>query len=245
MMKKIVLITLVIAFLLGMNADVKSQTITTGSVPHVFCLDGFTTYPIPYTIIGTFNAGNIFTAQISDANGNFTNSTNLGTLSSTTSGTITATFPQFWFDFYVGYRIRVVSSSPAIIGTDNGYGLGIDPTTGYSPSFNGPTVICQGTSTTFVAGENRNNMYGYDVNYQWQAPSDWSPNYASSPFQFQYLFGTTAGHSNGNITLTISNHCGTFAPYTLAVRVVNSIQPQPSIITGNATVCAGTQQTYS
>ena len=82
MMKKIVLITLVIAFLLGMNADVKSQTITTGTVPTLICIAaGDYNFSIPYTVTGTFNSGNIFTAVLSDVNGSFlSNTTNIGSI---------------------------------------------------------------------------------------------------------------------------------------------------------------------
>src|ERR1022692_2055522 len=117
MMKKIVLITLVIAFLLGMNADVKSQTITTGTIPTLLCYLGPINISIPYTITGTFNAGNVFTAEFSDINGNFNSPLNLGSVNSTSSGIINGTLSIGEFGY--GYRIRVVSSSPVIIGSDN------------------------------------------------------------------------------------------------------------------------------
>ncbi|MDW8273458.1 MAG: PCMD domain-containing protein [Chitinophagales bacterium] len=74
---------------------------------------------------GSFNAGNIFTAQLSDANGNFANPLNIGSISSTASGTISAVVPNNT-PAGTGYRIRVVSSNPPIIGTDNGNDLTID-----------------------------------------------------------------------------------------------------------------------
>jgi hypothetical protein len=57
-------------------------------------------------------AGNVFTAQLSDANGNFNTPTNLGTLSGTISGTISAAFPAA-LTAGSNYLLRIVSSSPA------------------------------------------------------------------------------------------------------------------------------------
>ena len=64
----------------------------------------------------------------SDATGSFASPTNIGTLTSTTSGTINATIPAV--PTGTAYRIRVISSTPAIIGTDNGTDLNINPANG-------------------------------------------------------------------------------------------------------------------
>lgn len=85
-----------------------------------------TTLNVAYTVNGTLNAGNIFTAQLSDASGSFTSPVNIGTLASTTSGTISATIPSGTATG-TGYRIRVVSSNPAINGTNNGTNITISP----------------------------------------------------------------------------------------------------------------------
>lgn len=66
---------------------------------------------VPFTKTGTFAAGNIFTAQLSDANGSFASPVNIGTLSSTTAGTISGTIPANT-PSGTGYRVRVISSTP-------------------------------------------------------------------------------------------------------------------------------------
>ncbi|MCS6990748.1 MAG: fibronectin type III domain-containing protein [Chitinophagales bacterium] len=100
----------------------EANTISTGTVSgSPFCAE--VTITVPFTSTGTFHAGNVYTVQISDKNGSFAAPTNLGTLASTAnSGNINATFPP---EFPKGkkYRIRVVSSNPAVIGTDNGSNL--------------------------------------------------------------------------------------------------------------------------
>lgn len=67
--------------------------------------------PLPFTPKGTFNSGNTFTAELSDANGQFNTPTSLGTI--TPSGntiTLAGTLPQG------NYQLRVVSSSPVVYG---------------------------------------------------------------------------------------------------------------------------------
>jgi hypothetical protein len=46
---------------------------------------------IPFTTTGTYNTGNIFTAQLSDEIGDFSSQVTIGTLSSTAAGTISGT----------------------------------------------------------------------------------------------------------------------------------------------------------
>jgi len=71
-----------------------------------------------------FNSGNVFTAELSDANGSFTAPVTIGTLAGTLPGTITGTVPNIMPEG-TGYRIRVLSSSPAATGTDNGSDLNL------------------------------------------------------------------------------------------------------------------------
>lgn len=68
---------------------------------------------IDFTVSGTYNAGNIFTAEITKK-GFFIEKFPIGYLSGTSSGTITATIP---FDLGKGdYFLQIVSSDPPIIG---------------------------------------------------------------------------------------------------------------------------------
>lgn len=67
---------------------------------------------ITLTVNGAMNAGNTFTAQLSDANGFFTQPIVVGTLTSNVSGTISCIIPA---NTPPGnnYKIRVISSNPA------------------------------------------------------------------------------------------------------------------------------------
>ncbi|MES2622595.1 MAG: T9SS type A sorting domain-containing protein, partial [Bacteroidota bacterium] len=80
---------------------------------------------VPYTTNGTFNAGNTFTAQLSDANGSFTNPTDIGSLADTIPGIISAIIPATTIPG-TRYRIRVISDNPVVLGSDNGTNLVVD-----------------------------------------------------------------------------------------------------------------------
>lgn len=118
-----------------------------GTIPTPLCSE--TNVSVPFTAIGIFNAGNTFTAQLSDANGGFGAPTTIGTLSSTTSGIINATIPANTAPGTL-YRIRVVSSAPAYTGADNGINIPIciPSITSFSPQ-SGPV----GTSVV-ITGNN-------------------------------------------------------------------------------------------
>ena len=81
---------------------------------------------VPFTIgTGTIYNNNVWTAQLSDENGSFANPDNIGTLVSTTAGTISAIIPP-WAVAGIDYRIRVVGSQPYSVGTDNGSSITLD-----------------------------------------------------------------------------------------------------------------------
>lgn len=100
-----------------------TNTITTGSVSNPpFALTDCTitaTGNVAFTSSGTFTAGNIYTAQLSNATGSFASAVNVGTLSSTSnSGTIPITIPA-GTPSGTGYLIRVVSSNPSVTGSNS------------------------------------------------------------------------------------------------------------------------------
>lgn len=74
---------------------------------------------VPFTSTGTFNSGNVYTAQLSNKTGSFSSPTTLGTMSSTANfGTIAGIFPAS-AKAGTGYLIRVISSNPPVTGADN------------------------------------------------------------------------------------------------------------------------------
>lgn len=105
--------SLVASWLLGMAAPIAAQ-ITVGVLPAPGILCANTQVELPYDAVGTFNAGNVFTAELSDVNGSFASPTVLGSVASTASGTITCVFPAGLSGN--GFQLRVNSSDPVEIG---------------------------------------------------------------------------------------------------------------------------------
>jgi len=114
---------------------------------------------VPFTISGTFNSGNIFTAQLSSSTGSFTTPVNIGTLTGIASSSISANLPA---NVTAGnsYRIRVVSSSPIVTGTDNGTNIIVNAA---------PVSVISSTSTTFCTGGSvtLSANTGTGISYQW------------------------------------------------------------------------------
>jgi PKD repeat protein len=69
---------------------------------------------IMFSANGIFNANNIFTAQLSDSLGSFSNPIKIGSISSSKADTIAAQIPSGLFGSK--FRIRILSSSPAFTG---------------------------------------------------------------------------------------------------------------------------------
>ena len=184
-----------------------SVTALSGSSP--YCNGSAVT--VTYAKNGTFTAGNVFTAQLSDASGSFVTPTAIGTATTTAAGTINATLP-YTITSAAAYKIRVISSTPAsTLTTDNGTNLTINAAT-----LSAPTVTtndsCQGevftlsfTKTcTFAAG----NVFTAQL-------SDALGSFASAA-----SIGTLTATAAGNITCTIPAATPAGAGYR--VRVVSS-----------------------
>ncbi len=104
-------------------AKFDGRTITTGTINGPICTAQAVS--VPFTVSSAFDAGNTFTAQLSNASGSFVSPVVIGTLSGTTSGSINASIPLGTAPG-AGYRIRVVGSNPLVVGTDHGTDLTIN-----------------------------------------------------------------------------------------------------------------------
>ena len=83
---------------------------------------------VPFTANGTYTGG--FKAQLSDSTGSFATPTDIGTTTSNVSGTISATIPSGAVSGST-YRIRTVSITPSIHGSDNGANITVAPLLNY------------------------------------------------------------------------------------------------------------------
>ena len=97
----------------------------------------------------------------------------------------------------------------------------------------GPTAICINSTNNYSVA----TVIGA-TGYTWSFPSDWTGSSTTENVT------ATAGIISGNVVVTADNTCGSSTPQTLAVAVVSSVI-QPGIISGNATPCNASSQTYS
>lgn len=141
-----------------------SASITTSSITgSPFCVSASAgaVVNVPFTITGTFNSGNVFTAQLSDASGSFASPVNIGSLTSATAGTISATIPAGTASG-TGYRIRVVGSDPVVTGSANAANLVINTAVSIVTQPSNQTVSAP-TGSSFAV-----SATGTGLSYQWQ-----------------------------------------------------------------------------
>ena len=150
----------------GYIASTNTITTDTAIIGSPFCVSASTgaSVSVPFTSVGAFNAGNVYTAQLSNAAGSFASPVSIGTVTSTAnSGTITATMPAGTVAG-TGYRIRVVSSNPVVTGTNNTVDLTVQVPAAITtqPS---TTVqnLCQGSAATALSV----TATGTTLTYQW------------------------------------------------------------------------------
>ncbi len=95
---------------------VATNTITTLNTSQPGYCQG-TYMDVPFTSTGTYNSGNIYTVQLSDLNGSFTSPISIGSINSTANNGTIFCFTAYTLLPGTTYRIRVISSNPAIVGT--------------------------------------------------------------------------------------------------------------------------------
>ncbi len=204
------------------NSSSVCSSISTGSVPGMVCRESILS--VSYSTNSNFNSNNIFTAQLSDATGSFSTPVDIGTVSRTTSGTIAVTIPSSTPEG-TNYRIRVVSSSPATAGSDNGspISISIGPTAVITPS--GQTFICQGLGITLQANT------GSGLSYQWKLDGQNISGATNSSY-----YATAAGSYTGLVTN--ANNCSQLSNATSVTVIpvtVCSITISPSPVVAGQT----------
>jgi len=203
-----------------------------------------TAVTINYTSTGlTLNAGNIFTAQLSDAAGSFATPTAIGSVTSTNpTGTIPCTIPLSQVTG-TGYRIRTVASNVAFTGSDNGSNVTINTTVtpGVSISVSPGPAICLNQLATFTASVTNG---GPSPTYQWYLNGN--PVGTNSP---TYTSSTLATGDLIYCQITSSAVCA--SPPNATSNVINMdvtppVPPTISIFTSNTdSGCVNMTQTFN
>jgi gliding motility-associated-like protein len=212
-----------------------SATITTGVLPNATICAG-ATFNVPFTTTGTFNAGNQFTAQLSDASGSFAFPTNIG---SATTSPVSVTIPG-GTPSGSGYLIRIVSSNPVVTGTASVTTLTVNASQALAVSLTADaTSVCPGATVNFTATPGQtltNATYAWTVGGFPQAGQTTST--LSAPIN--------TNNTIVQVTLTTTDAC--FSPATATANVTISTAGQAltvSVIASDDTICAGDNVTFA
>lgn len=189
---------------------------------------------VNYTKTGIFNQGgflvaaNVFRAQLSDASGSFANPVNIGSVTSTQSGTIDATIPAQTVPG-TGYRIRVVATNPAFTGTSNSFDIEIGTSPEAIASATGPVEFCADGSVQLEA------VAAPAYTYQWQLEGVDVPGATSA---------TLDADASGLYQVVVSTACGSATSAPVAV-VVNALPEHALVPPVDLATCAGVPVSFS
>ncbi|NVO21348.1 MAG: autotransporter-associated beta strand repeat-containing protein, partial [Bacteroidetes bacterium] len=203
--------------------------ITTGTISGSPFCEGATGISVPftYTLSSTFSAST-FTAQLSNSAGSFTSPVNLQSVASNGSGsqTISVTIPLGTLTGSA-YRIRVVSNSPAVNGTDNGSNLTITAYPSTAGSITGLSSVVQGQTGAAYSVPAISGATTYVWSY-----SGTGATITGTTNSVTISFSGTA--TSGNLTVKGQNSCG-----------YGTISTNYPITVGTATSCAFDANTNS
>ena len=172
---------------------------------------------IPYTTSVTYNSSNIFTAQLSNNLGDFTSPINIGTVNKTSSDTIHATIPTSIING-TDYRIRILSSSPAI---DTGISIE-NITISQKPN---TSAISGNSNVAINSNENYSILYNNGSTYNWTVTNG-SIIDGIGTNKLSLKWGNNSGVGIVQVVETNSNGCiGT--PVVLYINIGNVFSLNP------------------
>ena len=183
---------------------------------------------VRYDVHGTFAGDCQFTAQLSDAGGSFTNPASYGS-TTTRQGTIPVPLsaPGFF------YRVRVVSTNPTRVSTDNGTDIRVynAPTPRPWPGSNSYAGV--GTVDYPIHLSDMNNESA-GAKFEWTLSQDANPQ--SSTLPAPDVTYPTGGLKTGTLTVTNIAGCTDTVPFQLGIFSCNPLIPRSAhVVTGKET----------
>ncbi|MBK7438663.1 MAG: hypothetical protein IPI77_18370 [Saprospiraceae bacterium] len=170
---------------------------------------------IPFKVNIPYGSNNIFTAQLSDGNGNFANPIIIGSLTGSTSDTINALIPANT-PIGNGYRVRILASSPLDTSTESSTSFIIQRAPEQPFSINGKTQVCVGTE--FYTASNVES----GAKFEWVLSSGGTID--TSGINAKVNWNLQGTHL---LSFTTSNTCGIGRTQILSISVFNA---PPSLI---------------
>ena len=204
--------------IVGTPSSSGSAAVATGTMSsNHYCSNVSTAISIPFTVTGTVNSGNIYTAELSSSTGSFTSPSTIGTLTSSSTGSlsISGNIPA---GLAVGnqYRIRVMASDPATTGTDNGVDISVTaPPTVSVVSVPTDGHICQGASAGMSASGGSTFV--------------WSPAASLDNANNQNVVANPTQTTTYTVVGTDASGCSDSTTYTITVDSCLSVTEQEMI----------------
>ena len=118
---------------------------------------------VPYTLIGSFDAANILTAELSDAAGSFISPVAIGNTTSNVSGSINALIPAGTIAGNA-YRIRIITTNPARISSPENNTIIINTGAPVASISSGVSTANCGTYMSLSAISGNGNTYQWKLN---------------------------------------------------------------------------------
>jgi len=181
---------------------------------------------VSYTIGGTYYAGNVFTAQLSDAAGSFTSPVIIGTYTATTAGTISAIIPSNT-NTGTGYRIRVTGSSPVVTGSNNGSNIIIYALPSVTANASPSTTVCVGSSVTLAGGG--------ATSYLWTGSVTNGIGFIPSSTNTYTVTGTDAHSCTNTSTISITQPTAITASTTVTNTICSNSTGTASVVASGGT----------
>lgn len=213
------------------NPTVAVGTVNAG--PYYVSASTGASLSVPFTLTGTFNAGNTVTAQLSDASGSFTAPVTIGSTTATASGTISATIPAGTASG-TGYRVRVVTSNPTLTSAVNGSNITVNLVSNSVAPTAVQTIPVNTNGTVLTATESagataREWKYAtasggpYASFSPAQTGTSYTPNFAATGSYYIVLVTTYPGGLNVNSNeVRVNVVSSSVAPTTAQVIRVNT-----------------------
>ncbi|TDN39301.1 T9SS type A sorting domain-containing protein [Hymenobacter sp. UV11] len=216
--------------LAGGTTPTPTASISTGAVaPTSYCVTSTagSALSVPFTSTGT--AGT-YSVQLSDAAGVFPASTTAGIIGSGTTSPIAATIPAGTASGS-GYRVRVLSDTPATTGTDNGTNLTVSQAPASNPVTVAPgaaqTVTSTGTGATLMASTGATATYAWQYGTSAGGPYTALAGATGATYQVRGADLPGAGTYYLVAQATTTSTCGSLTTTSTPVTVTVTAAPTP------------------